>query len=195
MTGGPQTELPIDELLLFFKALGDANRLKIVGLLAQGELSVEELAELLGLRPSTVSHHLAKLSEAGLVSARADGYYSIYRLEDGALEAMARRLHSRQMLTSVTQDIDLDAYDRKVVTDFLTPEGRLKTIPAQRKKLDAVLRHLVQVFEPGLEYTEKEVNAILSRYHLDTASLRRELVGSGLLQRDRPGTAYWRPKN
>jgi predicted transcriptional regulator len=192
MSHDSQHDLPIDELLKFFKALGDANRLKIVGLLAQDELSVEELAGLLGLRPSTVSHHLAKLSEAGLVSARAEGYYNIYHLEDGALEAMARRFHSRQVLTSVTRDIDMDAYDRKVVTDYLTPEGRLKTIPAQRKKLEAVLRHLAEAFEPGLEYTEKEVNTILGRYHADTASLRRELVGFGLLQRDRHGTAYWR---
>ena len=68
------------ELVVFFKALADANRLKIVGLLARREYSVEELAALLNLKAPTISHHLSKLAEAGLVSARAEGYYSIYRL-------------------------------------------------------------------------------------------------------------------
>ncbi|MGD8807913.1 MAG: metalloregulator ArsR/SmtB family transcription factor, partial [Chloroflexota bacterium] len=67
----------LTELLAFFKALSDANRLKIVGLLAQSDYSVEELAAILALRPSTVSHHLARLTEVGLVSARAESYYSI----------------------------------------------------------------------------------------------------------------------
>jgi DNA-binding transcriptional ArsR family regulator len=63
-----------DQLLTFFKAMADANRLKIVGLLAQQPYSVEQLAAMLDLKPSTVSHHLKLLSEAGLVSARAQSY-------------------------------------------------------------------------------------------------------------------------
>ena len=63
-----------EELVTFFKALADANRLKIVGLLAQKPYSVEELAALLEIKPSTVSHHLAKLAQVGLVSAKADSY-------------------------------------------------------------------------------------------------------------------------
>ena len=50
-----------EELVIFFKALADSNRLKIVGLLAEKSYSVEELAELLKLKASTVSHHLARL--------------------------------------------------------------------------------------------------------------------------------------
>jgi DNA-binding transcriptional ArsR family regulator len=85
-------ETKTDELLSFFKALSDANRLKIVGLLAQGPNTVEQLAEMLHLHPSTVSHHLSRLSKASLVSARAEGYYSVYHLETKALENMAQRL-------------------------------------------------------------------------------------------------------
>ena len=50
-------EIRIEGLLNFFKALSDANRLKIVGLLAQEDLSVEQIAEMLGIGSSTVSHH------------------------------------------------------------------------------------------------------------------------------------------
>ena len=78
-------EEQITELLAFFKALADANRLKIIGLLAQDEYPVEQIAEMLDLRPSTVSHHLSKLSKAGLVSARSESYYNIYRLETKAV--------------------------------------------------------------------------------------------------------------
>ena len=181
-----------EELLSFYKALADANRLKIVGLLAQRDYSVEELAALLGLRASTVSHHLAKLAEAGLVSARAESYYNVYRLEQKALEERARRLFSREELTSVVADLDLDSYDRKVIADYTRPDGSLKTIPAQRKKLEAVLRYVVRAFEPGKRYTERHVNEALQKYHEDTASLRRELVGYGLMKREGGGGMYWR---
>ena len=78
-----------EQLLTFFKALADANRLKIIGLLSQQPYSVEQLAALLNIRPPTVSHHLKLLSEAGLVSARAESYYNVYQLESGALEQIA----------------------------------------------------------------------------------------------------------
>ena len=178
------------DLLTFFKALADANRLRIVGLLSQEAYSVEQLAAMLQLRPPTVSHHLSRLAEAGLVSARAEGYYSVYRLEARALEAMARRLLSREALPEAAADVDRSAYDHKVVADFSTPDGRLKTIPAQHKKLLAVLGHVVRSFEAGRQYPEPQVNEILRRFHEDTATLRRELVGAGLMARQ--AGQYWR---
>ena len=181
-----------EELLSFYKALADANRLKIVGLLAGRAYSVEELAALLGLRPSTVSHHLAKLAEAGLVSARTESYYNVYRLEEKALEERTRRLLSREDFTSAVADMDLDTYNRKVISDCTRRDGSLKVIPAQRKKLEAVLRYVVRVFEPGKRYSERKVNELLSRFHEDTATLRRELVGYGLMRREGGGAAYWR---
>ena len=181
-----------DDLLRFFKALSDVNRLKILGLLAQQSLSVEQLAEMLNLRPSTVSHHLARLSEAGLVSARASSYYNLYQLETKALEDMAQRLLAKETLPAVASDVDLDAYDRKVVKDYTLPDGHLTSIPTQRKKLDAVLHYIVESFEPGSHFTEKQVNEILARYHQDTAFLRRELIDAHLLASDKSGRDYWR---
>jgi biotin operon repressor len=179
-------------LVTFYKALADTSRLKIVGLLAHRPYSVEELAELLHLRAPTVSHHLARLSEAGLVTSRGESYYNVYRLEEKALEQQARRLLSRQDFTTVVEDLDVDSYDRKVVADFSRRDGTLKTIPAQQKKLEAILHHVVKAFAPGRRYTEKQVNKILLRFHPDTATLRRELVGFGLMQREGGGGEYWR---
>ncbi len=181
-----------EQLVAFYKALADVNRLKIVGLLAQRPYSVEELAELLRLKPPTVSHHLHRLAQAGLVSSRGESYYSVYRLEEKALEQQARRLLSRQDFTAAVSDLDVEGYDRKVVADFTRSDGSLKTIPAQQKKLEAVLRHVVKAFAPGRRYSEKQVNKLLLRFHTDTATLRRELVGSGLMQREGGGGDYWR---
>lgn len=180
-----------ESLIIFFKALADANRLKIIGLLSQQEYSVEQLAEILHLRPSTVSHHLTQLAKAGLIRSRTESYYNLYRLEKGVLEATARRLLERPSLTA--QELDLEAYDRKVLRDYLMPDGQLKTIPAQRKKLEAVLRHICSAFEPGRRYSEAEVNHILSQFHEDTARLRREMVGYQLLKRAKG--EYWRPES
>lgn len=180
-----------NEFLDFFKAMADANRLRILGLLAQENLTVEQLSEMLNLRPSTVSHHLAKLAEVGLVSAKASSYYNIYQLENKELEKMAQRLLSGDTLPAMAADVNLDAYDQKVVSNYLNNDGRLKTIPSQRKKLEAILRYIAQNFSPGNRYSEGEVNQILSQFHQDTASLRREMIGIGLLERSRDGREYW----
>jgi len=181
-----------EELVTFFKALSDANRLKIIGLLAQQPYSVEELAALLDLKASTVSHHLSKLSQVGLVSAKADSYYNVYRLDEKALEAKSRSIFSQENLAASVADVDADAYDNKVVRDYVRKDGSLKTIPAQLKKLQAILRYVVKAFKVGKRYSEKQVNEILRDYHEDTASLRRELVGFGLMKREGGGGEYWR---
>lgn len=184
----PSPDVP--QLAAFFRALSDVSRLKIAGLLAEQPLSGEQLAAMLDLQPSTISHHLGRLAKAGLVSARADGYYSVYSFNTSALEAMARQLLSPETLPTAAGLADRSGYDRKILGDFLYPNGRLKSIPAQHKKLHVVLHHLAASFEPGKRYWEREVNEILGRFHADTATLRRELVGAGLLARE--AGQYWR---
>ena len=180
------------EMLEFLKTLADINRIRIIALLSDKACSVEELAALLSIKPPTVSHHLAKLSQLGLVSAKADGYYTMYRLDKKALENRSRSLFSEENLAASIAGVDANAYDHKVLRDYSRKDGRLKTIPAQKKKLDAILRHVVRSFDVGRRYGEKKVNEILGQYHEDTASLRRELVGSGLMKREGGGGDYWR---
>jgi hypothetical protein len=183
-----------DELLDFFKALADANRLKIVGFLARRPYTVEELAEAIGLSVSTTSHHLSYLHRASLVSARSSGHYAIYSLEVLALQEKARHLFQAETLAGLSQPAadNIPAYDRKVLSTFLDPEGRIIAFPAQEKKYQVLLRHVVQAFEPDVRYAEKQVNEILSRFIDDTASLRRGLIEYHLMQREGGGGAYWR---
>jgi biotin operon repressor len=166
--------------------------IKIVGLLAQKPLSVEQIAEILNLHSSTVSHHLAQLAKAGLVKARVESYYNVYQLQIEELENSARRLLSQDSLQSFSQDADMDAYDRKVLQNYLTPEGKIKAFPSQQKKLEAILRHVINQFQLDQHYSEKEVNQILSRFSDDTAFLRRSLIDFGFMKRSSTGSEYWR---
>lgn len=187
----PSSEPVIDELVRVFKALADSNRIRILGLLSKQSFSVEQISEILGISPSTVSHHLARLSEAGLVSAQASSYYNMYHLKPQALEEIADRLVAVETLPTIASDINIDAYDLKIVKDFTLPDGRLKRIPAQRKKMEAILHYLSRSFEPGVRYSEKQVNEILGKFHPDTATLRREMVGAHILGRTPGGSEYW----
>lgn len=181
-----------DELLTFFKALADENRLKIIGALAQKPSSVEDLAAQIGLSMSTTSHHLTRLAKAGLVSARADGHYYIYSLHTDTLKEMSQRLLHDEQIRGLSQPVSEDAYDQKVLSNFLDAEGRIKAFPAQDKKLQTILRYVVKEFEPGHRYSEKVVNEILSRFNEDTAFLRRSLIEYKLMEREGGGGAYWR---
>ncbi len=185
-------ESDVDELLLFFKALADPNRLRIIGLLASKPHTVEELAAILHVGAPTVSHHLSRLAKAELVDARAEGYYSSYRLRPEHLTAMAKRMLKKDDLPMLASDLDVSSYDKKVLSAFLTKEGKFKAFPMQEKKLLVLVRYVLKSFEPGVRYTEKEVNRILKRYNDDTALLRRALVDFGLMQREGGGGAYWR---
>ncbi|MDX9849925.1 MAG: metalloregulator ArsR/SmtB family transcription factor [Anaerolineaceae bacterium] len=180
----------IQELLNFFKALADPNRLKIIGLLARQDLSVEQMAEMLSLASSTVSHHLSRLNKAGLVSARAEGYYNIYQLNAGKLASLSKELLTPEQLPTFVKEIDMDAYDQKVVKNFTNPDGTLKAIPGQMKKLTAILKYILPEFEADRKYPEKEVNQILERYHEDYAQLRRDLIDTGLMKRE--NGIYWK---
>ena len=180
------------EVLSLFKALADANRLKIVGLLAQEPRSVEELAELLELRDSTTSHHLRRLSNVGLVEAKTDGHYRLYHLQTQVLQDVAKTAFEDEKLSALADDVDLSAYERKVLQTFVSAEGEITAFPTQQKKYLVILRYVLEVFESGKRYSEREVNAVLERYNEDTARLRRNLVDFGFMKREGGGGAYWR---
>ncbi len=80
--------------------------------------------------------------------------------------------------------------DQRVLQNFLTEDGRLRTIPSKQSKLLVVLDRLAQEFEPGRTYPEAEVNQILLRFHPDFAALRRYLVENDFMTRE--DNVYWR---
>lgn len=168
------------DIVPLFKALADEQRIKILGLIADRQMSIDELAAAVNLPLRSVSHHLARLQEVGLAQAGRRQDDTVYSFHQQPLLDALRALAERPEEPAFSGD--LDQYDQKVLSTFFE-NGRLKTIPAQQKKRDVVLRFLADQFEPGIMYGEKEVNAILARYHDDVASLRRYLVDAGLLER------------
>ncbi len=176
-------------LLLFFKALADENRLKMIGILAEQECSVEELAAMLHLKAPTVSHHLAKLKELELVEMRPEGNTHVYRLNSEALRNSSKQLLTPEKMASLVDDVEGDAWERKVLRDFF--DGmQLKEIPASRKKRAVILKWFAHQFAEGVLYKESQVNETVKRHHIDAAFWRRELVGANLMQRE--NGFYWR---
>jgi biotin operon repressor len=178
------------DLLRFFKALADETRLKMVALLASKSRSGEQLAELLSIKGATVSHHLSKLADAGLVTSTSEGHKKFYTLRLDAVRATAKQLQAKDAGLRVPEGADTDEYDRKVLKEFFHSDGSLRQLPMQRKKFLAVLKHIVKDIEPGREYTEKQINALLERRHPDTASLRRGMIDFRLMERK--SGVYWR---
>ena len=79
-----------------------------------------------------------------------------------------------------------------MLATFTDAEGRITAFPHQEKKYLALLRYVVKAFEPSVQYTEKQINEILSRYNEDTALLRRNLVDYGFMGRQGGGGSYWK---
>jgi biotin operon repressor len=177
------------DILPLFKALADEKRIRIIALVSARPLSVQELASAVGLSEATVSHHLTVLRAAGLVEASHEQYYTVYRFQSQPLIDALQTMAAAPPPASV--DADLARYDQKVLATYLI-DGKLTSIPTQRKKRDVILRYLAQEFEPGRVYTEKEVNQQLVAYHDDVATLRRELVSANPRLLTRENGRYWR---
>ncbi|EAQ00115.1 hypothetical protein JNB_08089 [Janibacter sp. HTCC2649] len=85
---------------------------------------------------------------------------------------------------------DALAHRDVVVRAFIGADGRLSSIPTKLTKRLVILDHIAQSFEPGVRYTEAEVNEVMHRFHTDHAALRRYLVENEFLER--ADGVYWR---
>jgi hypothetical protein len=177
------------ELMSFVKALASADRLRIIGVLVRGKFTQSDIAEQLHLPIRDVFNHLSFLVNVGLVN-EADG---LYDLDEKAVESFARGQFAGKRPSFESQGDQPDDA-RKVLKNFLNADGTLKQLPPQGNKLLIVLNFMVDAFAFDTNYTEKEVNTILRRFHMDTAALRRYLVDNGLMARESDGTRYWRVK-
>lgn len=171
----------------FFKTLCNAERLKITGLLLAGESTLHELAGLLELKPAVVLNHLAELSALNLITTKPLAGQTVYGFNLDALHALSRDVLRRENVTPA--DNLPDERERKILRNFFEGE-RLKILPESPAKFAILLRWLATQFEAGARYSEKQVNAIIERYHEDYATLRRGLIDAGLMRRE--NGVYWR---
>ncbi len=164
-----------------FKALGHPTRLLILNLIGMKPRHGEELAAILKMPPASLSHHLTKLTSAGLLTTEKEQYYQMYKLAERWLDKPIGEV-VRMPQPDLVNDIDADAYRQKVLQTFFK-HGRLVSIPAQLKKRQVILEKLVEEFEVEQAYTESEVNHMVVDFHDDVAYLRRELISQGLMTR------------
>jgi hypothetical protein len=185
-------DTPEQALMVFFEALADVDRLKIAGLLACGDESIEDLIEKSGLSAKDVIHHLRILNRNGFITLPGESSDSVCSIKSERFITLKKKAMDKP---SVQPAVELPEFlsetDRKILATHLDADGRLKTIPLGRKKLMPILRWLVTKFDPDKRYTEKEVNEIIKQYNSDTSGLRRDLIDTGLMARETGGRAYW----
>lgn len=178
-----------NEAIALLKCMADKSRLQILKSLAMEDMYVERLAERLNLTAPTISFHLKKLQDAGAVSSYKNQYYTMYSLNSAVFEVrLMDILREESAEADVQQERDRQ-YRQKVIDTFFE-YGKLKAIPAQRKKRRIILEEIAKDFEMGKTYDEKEVNLIIAAYHDDFCTIRREMILEGLMARDHQ--TYWR---
>ena len=180
-----------EQSIAIMKALGDQSRLAIVNSLLERSQYVEEIAKRHALAPSTVSFHLRKLEQAGLVSSRKEQYYMVFQANNAIFDTTLREIVSAPPVGKELQDGRMEEYRRKVLETFFR-HGRLEKLPAQHKKRLIVLEQFAAQFEPERRYSEQEVTGLIMPLFDDYCTIRRLLVDEGLIRRE--GATYWRDK-
>ena len=172
----------MDEALDALAVLADNDRIRVVAALVLGAASTADVVTASGVAQRKALEALTRLESAGLVSRDKSGWaFDVERLKEIARETRPR---------DEPDDVgDVDARTGAVLRTFLRG-GRLTQIPMQHAKRVVVLDHICRVFEIGVRYPEKEVNALLRAFHDDHAALRRYLVEEGFLARE--NNVYWR---
>src|SRR5829696_6001358 len=122
MDHGPApTPAGLADILEGLRAAAEETRLRVLALLAEGELSVSDLTDILGQSQPRISRHLKLLVEAGLVERHREGAWAFFRLSD---RGAAPRVVG-PMLEAI------DRADPRLVDD----EARLSAVRAQRAQV------------------------------------------------------------
>lgn len=163
-----------------FKALGDNTRLNIINTLLETPMYVELLSLRLDLTPSTISFHLKKLEEIGLVESTKEQYYVLYSVNTDFLNSTLLSLVQQKKLETAEHEEREQNYRQSLIDSFFI-DGKLTSIPVQYMKRFIILEHIASSFEDNKKYTEKEVNLILADFFDDFIKLRKTLLTEGQL--------------
>ncbi|MFF0828264.1 metalloregulator ArsR/SmtB family transcription factor [Brevibacillus sp. NPDC003359] len=190
--------MQLDQLVAFYKALGDPTRVRILAILANGPLHGQALAGKLGVTPPTITHHMAKLREAGVVYERRDKNTIYFYVHEANVKRQSQAIVNvmEKAKDSPAEDIftqdnlhvqrrhQMAAEKTQVIRSFITPDGKLKQIPSQRKKKLIVFEHMVRGLEKSRKYKEQEINEYIRQFHEDYATIRREFIMNHYMYRE-----------
>ncbi len=160
-------------LIAFLQAVGQRERLHILGILAEGAITVPELARRTDLKETAVLKHLNRLTQANLVQETTP--YT-YELNKTALEQINYTVFHRG-------DSQNQETLRQRVLRHYTDGPRVKRLPENEEELREIVSWLAELFAEKTLYSEKEVNERLRQAHPDHAQMRRLLVDYGFMTR------------
>ncbi|WBL17251.1 DUF2087 domain-containing protein [Sutcliffiella sp. NC1] len=176
--------MQLNKMVNFYKVLGDKTRIKLLILLAAEEpLSGQQLAEKLGVTPPTISHHMNKLKEVSAIKEKREKNTIYYYLNEKDLKFFNESI--LKVMDRAKKGMDVMGKQKEdIIKNFLLPDGRLKTIPAQRKKRLMIFEHMLEGVTLGKKYTEQEINEYIKKYHEDYATIRREFINNHYMYRE-----------
>lgn len=166
----------------FLRIVVDPDRLAVLGLAARGPIDIDEAAHRLSMTVGQVRRAVARLVEVGLLDNELS-------LDRAALREIAEALPTEEPAASTVLEGPWTQEERQLLGRYFVG-SRLAEVPSQASRRRIVLERLAYEFEPGVRYTEKEVNSILLTFHADYAAIRRYLVDDGFLTR--ADGSYWR---
>jgi hypothetical protein len=170
------------DLVKIFKSLADPARLRMIGLLVQGERCGQELAAELSLSPPTVSHHLRRLRDAGLLRERREAPYVFYQFDQEALRTAVLSVTDEKKATKLaTAGLDTDR--RKVLETFFDGD-HLTAIPSQRRKKEIVFEEILRRIPRREVYTERQLSDYIAVIHGDFCTIRREFIMGRYMERE-----------
>ena len=178
----------IDTVLPLLKLLANETRLRVIGIVAEGEQSVGSLARRLKLTEATMSHHLAKLAGSGLLTMRAEGTTHYYRLDPEALQSINKTLLKPAKLLNTPPSASGNSAEDRVLRTFVE-DGRITKMPLAEGKRLVILRWILNQLEDR-RYREREISERLKVFFDDYATLRRELINHGMMKRE--NGIYWK---
>ena len=181
---GEDSAAPVPDAATIAGLLADDDRRRVFAALVLGGSTLAEVRAATGLTSRRAATALARLVSGDLV-VRSDRGDHVVLGEAFRLAAVAAA--PARPGPDPTDDMPED--DARILRRYLRG-GRLTQIPSQLSRRRVVLDRLSQEFDVGSRYSERQVNAILRRFHEDVASLRRFLVDEGFL--DRAAGEYWR---
>ena len=168
-------------VMQFFKAVGQPDRLRMLGLLANEQLTIPQLAHQLGLKETAVSRNIRALKKAGLVAETSDTKTAVFQLNQAGLA---------QMQQIVEGETIPETYEQRIMKQYIQDET-LRAIPNDEQEREIILNWLTDKFDLEKRYTEEEVTAIVAKHYQYPLTLRRLLADNQFLMQT--GRHYWRP--
>jgi hypothetical protein len=177
----------VSEMSSVLRLLAHEGRLRAFAVVVRDAAHTDEVAEKVGVNGQEALRLLSRLEQGGLVARTPAGSWRARPecLLETVVAAAAEAAAARKLADHGAGD----PVEAAVLRTFL-PEGSLLRLPARESKRRIVLDRNAQAFEPGVRYSEKEVDDSLTTVFADYVTLRRYLVDHGFLGRE--AGEYWR---